>query len=141
MASGDITKVQELGRFSLPGGGNTTAGVQVQNKVLVWGVITATYVAAGINPAAAGSLFGASGTLAKTFGVENIDFCELTLTVTDGQVADKDNVRTFVLDRGSDLIFGLEGIGQAQATLPTDGDAVELSYLVVGDSSSYTELT
>ena len=141
MANGEISNIVELGRFSLPGGGVTTAGVFVQNKVLVWGVVTAAYLAAGINPAASGSPMGASGTLAKLFGVENIDFCELTVTVTSGQVADKDNIRTFVLDRGSDLIFGLEGIGQAQATEPSDGDVVELSYLVVGDSSSYTELT
>ena len=141
MASGDITKVQELGRVSLPGGGNTTAGVQVQNKVLVWGRITATYVSTGINPASATSIMGASGTLAKTFGVENIDFAELTLTKTSGAVADKDNLRTFVLDRGSDLIFGLESLGQNNSAAPTDQDAVELSYLVVGDSSSYAELT
>ena len=141
MADGDITKVQELGRISLPGGGNTTAGLEVQNKVLVWGVITATYVSTGINPASATGIFAAGGTLAKVFGVENIDFCELTLTKTDGAVATKDIVRTFALDRGDDLIFGLETIGASQAAAPTDADAVELGYLVVGDSSSYAELT
>ena len=52
MANGDITKIQELGRISLPGGGNTLTGVQVQNKVLVWGSLTCVYLSAGINPAA-----------------------------------------------------------------------------------------
>ena len=143
MASGDITKVEELGRISLPGGGNTTAGVQVQNKVLVWGRITCTWVSTGINPAAAGSLMGASGTLAKTFGVENIDFAQVTMNDQGaGDAVDKDSLWHFALDRGSDLIFCLDGLGDAaRGTLPDDGDVLDLRYLVVGDSSSYVELT
>ena len=143
MANGDITKVQELGRISLPGGGNTTAGVQVQNKVLVWGKITCTTADAGINPAASGSLLGASGTLAKTFGVENIDFCELTVHDQGaGENNDKDAIHYYALDRGSDLIFGLEDLGHpTRASVATAGDVLDLRYLVVGDASSYTELT
>lgn len=143
MANGDITVIQELGRISLPGGGNTLTGVQVQNKVLAWGKITATYVSTGINPAAAAGLFGASGTLAKVFGVENIDFCELTCNDQGaGEDNDKDAIHYYALDRGSDLIFGLEDLGHpSQSSAPTDGDIVDLRYLVVGDSSSYAELT
>ena len=143
MANGDITEVRELGRIALPGGGNTTAGVQVQNKVLVWGKLVCTWVSTGINPAAAGSLQGASGTLANTFGVDNIDFCELTVADQgDGLNMNEDQMHYYALDRASDLIFGLETLGHpTQATVPTDGDVVDLRYLVVGDESAYTELT
>ncbi len=143
MASGDITKIQELGRISLPGGGNTLTGVQVQNKVLVWGKITCTTADAGINPASGTGLFGASGTLAKVFGVENIDFCELTVKDQGaGENNNKDAIHYYALDRGSNLIFGLETLGhETQATLATAGDILDLRYLVVGDSSSYAELT
>ena len=143
MASGDITKVEELGRISLPGGGNTTAGVQVQHKVLVWGKITCSWVSTGINPAAAGSIMGAGGTLAKTFAVDNIDFCELTMNDQGaGDAVDKDSLWYFALDRASDLIFGLDGLGDAaRGTLPDDGDVLDLRYLVVGDASSNADLT
>ncbi len=143
MASGDITKVQELGRISLPGGGNTLTGVQAQNKVLVWGKITCTQATAGINPASATGIFGASGTLAKIFSVENIDFCELTVNDQGaGEDNDEDALHYYALDRGSDLIFGLEDLGHpTRASVATAGDVLDLRYLVVGDSSSYTELT
>ena len=143
MANGDITKVQELGRISLPGGGNTLTGVQVQHKVLVWGKITCTWVSTGINPAASGSLFGASGTLAKTFGVENIDFCELTVNDQGaGENNDEDAMHYYALDRADNLIFGLEDLGHpTRASAATDGDELDLRYLVVGDASSNADLT
>ena len=143
MANGDITIIQELGRISLPGGGNTLAGVQVQNKVLVWGKLSCIYVSAGINPAAAGSLHGASGTLAKTFGVENIDFCELTINDEGaGPQQSKDAIHFAALDRGSDLIFALESMGDGTRSDEfDDADVLDIRYLVVGDASAYTELT
>ena len=143
MAAGDITSVKELGRIALPGGGNTLTGVQVQNKVLVWGQIIGSWVTTGMNPAAAGSPLGASGTLAKTFGVENIDFCELT--VHDEGAApqqSKDAMHFCAIDRGSDLIFGLESMGDGtRGDEFDDDDILDLRYLVVGDASAYTELT
>jgi hypothetical protein len=143
MASGDITEVKELGRIALPGGGNTTAGLQVQNKVLVWGKIVCTYVSTGINPAASDGMFGANGTLAKVFGVENIDFCELTVNDQGaGENNDKDAIHYYALDRDSELIFGLEDLGHpTESSAPDNGDIVDLRYLVVGDESAYAELT
>ena len=143
MADGDITKVQELGRISLPGGGNTLTGAQVQNKVLVWGRITATFHSTGLDPASSTGMFGTSGTLAKVFGVENIDFCELTVNDQGaGENNDKDAIHYYALDRGSELIFGLEDLGHpTQASVPGNADALDLRYLVVGDASAYAELT
>ena len=48
MANGDITAIKQLGSFTIPGGGNTLTGVSKNNKVMVWGEITATYVSTGI---------------------------------------------------------------------------------------------
>ena len=143
MANGDVTKVQELGRISLPGGGNTLAGVQVQSKVLVWGALTCVYKSTGINPAASGSVHGASGTLAKLFGVDNIDFCELTVN-DQGAAPDqtKDALHFCALDRGSNLIFGLESLGDGtQSDQFDDADILGIRYLVVGDASSNADLT
>lgn len=135
MASGDITNVQPLGRVLLPGGGNTLTGKQVQNKVLTWGKLTATYVSTGINPDSATGSLGQGATFTKTvFGLETLDFVELTLYGTDGQVATKDIVRTFALDTGDDLIFALETIGASEAEPPTDGDVLDLRWLAVGDA-------
>ncbi len=136
MANGDVTKVQPLGRVLLPGGGNTLTGVQVQQKVLVWGKITCTYVSTGVNPASATGVLGAGGSFPKAMGVDTLDFVELTLNGTDGADATKDLIRTFQLDTGSDLIFGLESIGGANSAAPTDGDALDLRYFAVGDAHS-----
>ncbi len=135
MASGDITNVQPLGRVLLPGGGNTLTGKQVQNKIMTWGKITCTYVSTGINPDSATGSLGQGATLARTvFGLETVDFVELTLYGTDGQVATKDIVRTFAYDPDSDLIFGLETIGATEAQPPGDGDALDLRWFAVGDA-------
>ena len=143
MADGDITEVRELGRIALPGGGNTTAGVQVQNKVLVWGKIVCTWHSSGIDPASSTGMFGADGTLAKVFGVDNIDFCELTVQDQGaGENVDEDAMHYYALDRGSELIFGLEDLGHpTESSAATNADVVDLRYLVVGDESAYAELT
>jgi hypothetical protein len=133
--NGDITKVQCLGRVLLPGGGNTLTGKQVQNKVMTWGKITCTYVSTGIDINSATSPFGLGATLTKTvFGLETLDFVELTLNWTTGGDATKDKVRTFQVDTDSDLIFGLEDIGAANAAAPTNGDVLDLRWLAVGDA-------
>ena len=134
-SSGDITNVQPLGRVLLPGGGNTLTGKQVQNKIMTWGKITCTYVSTGINPDSATGALGEGAPFAKTvFGLETVDFVELTLYGTTGQVATKDIVRTFAFDSGSDLIFALETIGSTEAEPPTDGDTLDLRWLAVGDA-------
>jgi hypothetical protein len=140
MADGDITNIQPLGRVVLPGGGNTLTGKQVQNKVLTWGKITCSYHSTGVDPASATGILGTSGNFTKSvFGLETLDFVELTLNGTDEigsapGAADKDNIRTFQLDTGSDLIFGLESIGAAQAAAPTNGDVLDLRWFAVGDA-------
>jgi hypothetical protein len=140
MANGDITKVQPLGRVVLPGGGNTLSGKQVQNKVMTWGKITCVWATTGINPASATGVLGEGGNFTKgVFGLETLDFVELTLNGTDEiasapGAADKDNIRTVQLDTGSDLIFMLESIGAAQADAATAGDIFDLRWFAVGDA-------
>lgn len=143
MADGDITSVRELGRIALPGGGNTLTGVQVQNKVLVWGKIVCDWHSTGIDPASSSGMFKTSGTLAKVFGVDNIDFCELTVADQGaGENMTEDAMHYYALDRGSELIFGLEDLGHpTDASVAGNGDVVDLRYLVVGDESAYAELT
>ena len=141
MASGDITKVQVLGRTKLPGGGRTQAGLATNDKELAWGKITCTYVSTGVNPASATGVFGTGGELTKALGFEAIDFAEFTIEVTDGETATKDLVRTVAWDTGSDLLFALESIGGANAAAPTDADTWDLRFLVVGDSANRANLT
>jgi hypothetical protein len=144
MASGDITKVQTLGRVLLPGGGQTLTGKKVQNKVMTWGKITCTYVSTGVSPGASGSQGGGNLTLPDLVGVATLDFIELTLNWTDGADAANSKIRTFQYDTDSDLIFGLENIGYDNASgaaAPTDGDALDLRWLAVGDAPDVADLT
>ena len=134
MADGDITAIKQLGRIQLPGGGNTIGGVQKQNKIVVWGQITATYVSTGINLSNEGDV--------KALGVDNLDFLEIVVDVnsTDDNI-DKDNLTLVNLDTTNDLIFALESLGQANAAAPGNADAMTLRYWAIGDAADAAELT
>ncbi len=134
MADGDITAIKQLGRIQLPGGGNTTAGVQKQNKILVWGQITATYVSTGINLSNEGGV--------KALGVDNLDFVEIVVDVnsTDDNI-DKDNLTLVNLDTTNDLIFCLESLGQTNAAAPGNADAMTFRYWAIGDAADVADLT
>jgi len=125
MANGDITAIKILSKVKLPGGGFTPAGVVKNNKVLVTGQITATYVSTGIVLSAEGGV--------KALGADTADFIKFTLGTTDGQAIADDKLHLWQLDHADGLIYGIEDIGQADAAAPTDGDAVTLNYLLVGD--------
>ncbi len=131
MASGDITAIKELGRFTIPGGGHTTAGAAKNDKVLAWGEITATYVAAGVNLSAKGGV--------TALGVSTLDFINLeSRLLNDAAPASQAN---FIaeLNTVSDKIFILEDVDAG--TLVTDGQNVLLRYLVIGDSNAVADLT
>ena len=141
MASGDITKVQVLGRTKLPGGGRTQAGLASNDKEMAWGKITCTYVSTGVNPASATGIFGAGGELTRGLGFQEIDFAEFTIETTTGAVLTKDDIRTVAWDTGSDLLFALELIGGNDSAAPTNGDTWDLRFLVVGTSANRANLT
>ena len=83
MANGDVTKVAVLGRFLLPGGGNTVTGKQVQNKTLLWGEIVCTAADAGINIGAVGSVGAHGASWPNALGLANVDALEFTLKTPD----------------------------------------------------------
>ncbi len=144
MASGDITSVKVLGRTVLPGGGNTLTGVQVQNKVLVWGQINCSYHSSGIDPASATGVFGASGTLAGAVGLKTLDTVSFNLAATDGAAMADDALYIFGVDvSGVGLIFALENVGADgnATTQPTDGDVLDLRFFAIGDDAAAAELT
>ena len=136
MASGDITSVKILGRTVLPGGGNTLTGVQVQNKVLVWGQINCSYDNTGIDPSSATGTFGASGTLASAFGLKTLDTVSFNLAATDGAAMADDALYFFNADvAGSGLIFGIEDVGANGSAQPTDADVLDLRFFAIGDDA------
>jgi len=126
MANGDITAIKILSRIPLPGGGHTVTGVAKNNKVLVIGEITATYVSTGIDLSAEGGV--------PALGADTADFIKFSLNTTDGAVIADDALYLIQLDHADGLIYMLENVGVADAAAPTDADAVTLRYVLVGDS-------
>ena len=131
MADGDITAVKELGRFTIPGGGSTLAGVAKNNKVMVWGEITATYVAAGLD------LDGVGGVAA--FGVDVLDYVDFEVSNIDGNDPATVIMFSAYLARATNKIFMLDDTGGDAK--PEDAEAVTLKYLACGDSNAAPELT
>lgn len=125
MANGDITHIKELGRFTVPGGGRTLNGLASNNKVFVFGELSATYVSTGI------ALNGAGGI--QAFGLSTLDYIEFEV-VTVNDVDHASTVHSMAnLARRSDKIF--VGTDIAETTLPSDGHVVVLQYFAIGDSS------
>jgi len=130
MANGDITHIKELGRYSFPGGGVTTAGVAQNNKVIVWGEIVATYASTGINLTAKG------GPLA--LGLSTIDFIDFEARTTGAASAiypTSDNLNVVNMN-ATWKIFLVDQEGQANPAVPTAGDVITLKYVALGDSSA-----
>ncbi|KKN92390.1 hypothetical protein LCGC14_0208810 [marine sediment metagenome] len=141
MANGDVTKVVVLGRYVLPGGGNTTTGKQRQNKVIMWGEATCTAANAGIDITAAGSIGGTGRTWPQTLGLNAIDLLEFTLKSTDGAVVADDALYFFDVSHSTWLIHALEDVGVADASPPSAGDALVLSFWAIGDTGTDGVLT
>lgn len=131
MADGDITHIKQLGSFTIPGGGNTLTGVAKNNKVIVWGEIRATYVAAGISFDDAGGI--------TALGLSALDFIRFEVSLLDGN----DNatqvhfLASLAVDE--DKIYLLDNVaGDAK---PENAEVVYLKYLACGDSTAAPELT
>lgn len=131
MANGDITHIKELGRFTIPGGGRTTGGVAKNNKVAVWGEISASYVSTGINLSQEGGVVA--------LGLTTLDF--ITLEVRTSNSVDHASQAQMVanLAQDEDKIYVL--IDVDAGTLPTDGHTVVLQYFAIGDSAATVDLT
>ncbi len=133
MADGDITAVKVLYRQSL-GGGQNADGVKKNNKVLVVGEITATYVAAGI----ACNKLGSGG---SCFGVTNIDFVKIEPTLIATAASSDDSLLAASYDHVNQKIFLIEDLGAANPAVPSDQDAIVLKFICVGDDAGAPELT
>jgi len=135
MADGDITSIKELGRYTLPGGGFTTAGVAKNNKVVAWGEIIGTYKSTGIDLTAKG------GSLA--LGVSEIDFIDLTVTKTGvaGTTVPVSDKLSLANINATWKIFVVDEEGQANPAVPTAGDIITIQYMVMGDDTRTVEFT
>jgi hypothetical protein len=140
MANGDVTKIAILSRTKLPGGGTKTDGTPVQNKVLLTGELTCTYVSTGINIASTTGVADGQ-TLPVALGFENLDFIDFSLKSTDGAAPDDDKLYHFDVSHSTWLIYAVEDVGQADAAAPGNGDAIVLSFMAVGDDRGAAELT
>ena len=137
MANGDISSVVRLGRFEIPGGGQTTIGGKKNNKVITWGRITGTYVSGGMAVDAVGG--------PRAFGVSKLDSIHLEVR-TAGTAATPTQPTTDNLFLANylvttDKIFVVDQVGQADPAVPTAGDTIVLDYLVFGDHAGAPELT
>jgi hypothetical protein len=142
MANGDVTKVAVLGRFLLPGGGNTLTGAQRQNKTLIWGEIVCTAADTGINIAAAGSQGVFTG-WDDALGLNAVDLLEFTLKTPDttGQAVADDKLYFFDVSHSTWLIHHTEDAGSADPQPVTAGDDLVLTFWAIGDDANQTELT
>ena len=126
MANGDITHVKELGRSVLPGGGTTTGGVNKNDKVMVWGEMSAVYVSTGI----AVNLKGGP----RAFGLETLDYAQFEVRSADVNVPATTVLLSANYLHTTDKIFVSED--DAEGTAPSDADVILLRYLCIGSSAS-----
>jgi hypothetical protein len=132
MANGDITSIEELGRFGIPGAGHNLAGVAKNNKVFVWGRLTATYAAAGINLANEGGR--------AALGVGVADFISLDVRSANAAFPGLDTNFLANLD-ASDKIFVVDEVGTANPAVPTPGEVIVIDYFAIGEDNRSVELT
>ena len=134
MANGDITSIEELGRYTIPGAGHNLAGVAKNNKVLVWGRLTGLYVSTGLDLAAEG------GKLA--LGVEPADHINLSVRYTGatGTTVPADQTQFLANLDSSDKIFIVDQVGTADPAIPTAGDTIVIDYFVIGEDARSPEL-
>ena len=132
MANGDITAVKVLYRHTLSGG-KTTSGAGANDKVLVVGEITATYVAAGI---AVNQLGGGN-----CFGVRNIDILKLEAVTSNAVSSDARLISIAGYDHVNQKIFYVVDEGAATPAVPTNGHAILLRFLCIGDDAGAPSLT
>jgi hypothetical protein len=127
MANGDITSIEELGRFTIPGAGHDLQGLAKNNKVLVWGRLTGSYVTTGINLANEGGILA--------LGVSVADTVNLTVTAVNATYPTDNKLFLANLD-SSNKIFVVDEMGQANPAVPGDGHVVVIDYFVIGEDEA-----
>jgi hypothetical protein len=132
MADGDITAIEELGRTLLPSSGFVgVSSVPTPHKVMVWGRITCTYAAAGVD-------LGSKGGIAALGIKERPDFLHLQprqggATATANPTALKGFLANLEVDRTTELIFIVDEVGADSGTPPTAGETFTIDYFAVGE--------
>ena len=132
MANGDITAVKVLYRHTLSGG-RSALGAGANDKVLVVGEITATYVAAGIAVNKVGG--------DNCFGVRNIDLLKLETVTSNAVYTGAEVIQLASYDYENFKIFYVVDEGAATPVKPTDGHAIVLRFLCIGDDAGAPALT
>ncbi len=132
MASGDITAIKVLYRHPW-GGGFDDLGNRVNNKILVVGEVTCTYVAAGI------AVNGVGGV--NAFGVTKLDFLKLEMVTSNAVYSDNRALMIASYDHVNQKIFVVIDEGAASPIVPTDGHAVVFRFLALGDDAGAPVLT
>ncbi len=132
MADGDITAIEELGRLVLPHGGFVQAtGVPSNSKIIVWGRITATYAAAGID------LLAAGGT--RALGVlddpDVLDFVPRQGGATATANPTDNNLFLADFKPLTDKIFIVDQEGQANPAVPTPSETFTIDYFAIGEDA------
>ena len=132
MADGDITAVKILYRHPF-GGGRDDAGLRVNEKVLVVGEITATYVSGGIAVNKMGGV--------NCFGLTNLDFLKLETVLVTTTSSDAEAIQIAGYDTVNQKIFIVEDEGAATPAVPSNADAIKLRFLAIGDNAEAPVLT
>lgn len=132
--NGDISRITELGRISIPGGGHNNIGQAKNNKVLVWGRLTGLYVSTGMDVLRHGSGDGGA------FGLETID--HVSLNVRTSNAANPTNENCFIANLSIPLgkIYVVDGIGQANPAVPAAGQVMVIDYAIIGEELAAPEL-
>jgi hypothetical protein len=126
MANGDITSIKVTSRQFLPGTGRNTNG-ELRSKVMVTGEIAASYVSTGI------ALSGVNQTI-RALGATVIDFIDMRVKTTDGAAVSDENLYLVSLNHSTNKIYVQENVGANNSAAATDGDALVLQYMLVGDA-------
>ena len=137
MGNGDISSIVQLGRYEIPGGGQSAIGGKKNNKVITWGRITGLYASTGLNLTAKGGV--------RAFGVSKADVVNLEVRTagTTGTPTNPTSNNLFLANllETTDKIFVCDQMGIANPAVPTAGDQIVIDFLVFGDDAGAPELT
>ena len=134
MADGAITQISEYGRIPLSGAGHNLTGEAKNNKVLVWGRIVGTYVTTGLALDTEGGR-QALGVFPVDFVSLEVRYCGSTATTVPT------DIKLFLANLSeADKIFVADEMGTDTPAEPSDGEAVTIDYVAVGEDNRSPEL-
>ena len=117
-----ITHVKILSKLTIPGGGYSLTGVAKNNKIIVSGEISGTYLSAeGLDLETEGG--------PQVLGLEKIDFISFDVKTINGTASVNAGLTTATYNHNLHRIFpALDG-----KTKPTDAQVCVVKFLAVGD--------